>query len=100
MGPERRYPIILSLLKQTLIDLTDERIDIFDVCIASRHKKAKEALEDSQKEMADRRDWLGPHRATLSFATPHRFIPALRPFFLCEAGGNAGVDVILYARRD
>ena len=32
MGPERRYPILLSFLKQTLIDLTDESIDIFDVC--------------------------------------------------------------------
>jgi hypothetical protein len=46
MGPERRYSILLSLLKQTLIDLTDESVDIFDVCLASRHKKAREALED------------------------------------------------------
>jgi hypothetical protein len=46
MGPERRYPILLSFLKQTLIDLTDESIDIFDVCIASRHKKARKALQD------------------------------------------------------
>ena len=52
MGPERRYPIVLSLLKQTLMDLTDESIDIFDVCIASRHKKARKALEDYQKVMA------------------------------------------------
>jgi hypothetical protein len=27
MGPERRYPILLSFLKQTLIELTDESID-------------------------------------------------------------------------
>lgn len=46
MGPERRYPILLSFLKQTLIELTDESIDIFDVCIASRHKKAQKALQD------------------------------------------------------
>ncbi len=52
MGPERRYPILLSLLKQTLSDLTDESIDIFDVCIASRHKKARKALEEYQKSMA------------------------------------------------
>ena len=45
MGPERRYPILLSFLKQTLIELTDESIDIFDVCIASRHKKAQKALQ-------------------------------------------------------
>jgi TnpA family transposase len=53
MGPERRYPIVLSLLKQTLMDVTDESIDIFDVCIASRHKKARKALEDYQKAMAE-----------------------------------------------
>jgi hypothetical protein len=53
MGPERRYPILLSLLKQTLIDLTDESIDIFDVCLASRHKKAREALKDYQYEIAE-----------------------------------------------
>ncbi len=46
MGPERRYPILLSFLKQTLIELTDESIDIFDVCIASRHKKAQKALQE------------------------------------------------------
>src|SRR5262249_44555523 len=49
MGPERRYPILLALLKQTLIDLTDESIDIFDVCLASRHKKAREALKPTFK---------------------------------------------------
>jgi hypothetical protein len=46
MGSERRYPILLAFLKQTLIELTDESIDIFDVCIASRHKKAQKALQD------------------------------------------------------
>jgi hypothetical protein len=53
MGPERRYPILLALLKQTLLDLTDESIDIFDVCLASRHKKAREALKDYQYEIAE-----------------------------------------------
>jgi TnpA family transposase len=53
MGPERHYPILLSLLKQTLIDLTDESIDIFDVCVASRHKKAREAFKDYQYQIAE-----------------------------------------------
>ena len=53
MGPERRYPILLSFLKQTLIDLTDESIDIVDVCIASRHKKARKALQDYQTAIAE-----------------------------------------------
>ena len=53
MGPERRYPILLSFLKQTLIDLTDESIDLFDVCITSRHKKARKALQDYQAEIVE-----------------------------------------------
>jgi TnpA family transposase len=53
MGPERRYPILLALLKQTLIDLTDESIDIFDVCLASRHKKAREALDDYKSQIVE-----------------------------------------------
>src|SRR6516165_10331453 len=53
MGPERRDPILLSFLKQTLIDLTDESLDIFDVCIASRHKKARKALHDYQTAIAE-----------------------------------------------
>ncbi len=39
-------------------------------------------------------DWLGLHRATLAFATPHRFIPALLPLLL--TGGNTAV----WRRRD
>jgi hypothetical protein len=31
MGPKRRHPILLSRLKQPLLDLTDERSDIFAV---------------------------------------------------------------------
>src|SRR5215216_2684301 len=53
MGPERRSPILLSFLKQTLIALTDESIDVFDVCIASRHKKARKALQDYQTAIAE-----------------------------------------------
>jgi TnpA family transposase len=56
MGPERRYPILLAFLKQTLSDLTDEIIDIYDVCLATRHKKAKEALETYQQQVADTTD--------------------------------------------
>ena len=52
MGPERRYPIVVSLLKQLLIALTDASLDSFDVCLASRHKQARKALEDSHQEVA------------------------------------------------
>jgi len=53
MGPERRYPILLPFLKQTLIDLTDESSDLFDVCIASRHKKARKALQEYQATIVE-----------------------------------------------
>jgi TnpA family transposase len=53
MGPERRYPILLSFLKQTLIELTDESVDIFDVCMASRHKKAQKALQDYHSQIVE-----------------------------------------------
>jgi hypothetical protein len=53
MGPERRYPILLSFLKQTLIELTDESTDIFDVCIASRHKKAQKALQEYHSQIVE-----------------------------------------------
>ena len=52
MGPERRYPILVAFLKETMMDLTDEIIDIFDVCLATRHKKARAALEEYQTEVA------------------------------------------------
>jgi len=35
-----------------MIDLTDEILDIFDTCLATRHKKARSAWEDYQSEMA------------------------------------------------
>jgi hypothetical protein len=35
MMPERRrYPILVAFLSQTLVDLTDEVIDLFDRCLA------------------------------------------------------------------
>lgn len=52
MGPERRSPILVAFVKDTMMDCTDELIDIFDACLATRHNKARAALEDSQSDMA------------------------------------------------
>jgi len=41
MSPERRYPILLAFLYQSLQDITDELIDLFDRCLADRYKNAK-----------------------------------------------------------
>lgn len=53
MGPERRDPLLLAFLKPSLSDLTDESVDIFDVCLTLRHKKAREALKDYQDAIAE-----------------------------------------------
>ena len=41
MSPQRRYPILLAFLYQSLQDITDELIDLFDRCLADRCKNAK-----------------------------------------------------------
>lgn len=41
MSPERRYPILLAFLYQSLQDITDELIDLFDRCLADRYRNAK-----------------------------------------------------------
>jgi hypothetical protein len=53
MGPERRYPMLLSFLKPTLLELTAASIDIFDVGIASRHKKAQNARQTYQTQVVE-----------------------------------------------
>ena len=53
MGPDRRYPLLLSFVTQTLIALTDESLALLDVCLASRHKQARKALQDSQAAIVE-----------------------------------------------
>lgn len=45
MGPERRSPILGAFLQATRIACTDALIDVCAVCLATRHKKARSALE-------------------------------------------------------
>ena len=45
LGPERRDPILLAFLKQPFSDLTEESVDIGDVCLTSRPKKARKARQ-------------------------------------------------------
>ncbi len=44
MGPERRYPALVALLAQTLVDATDEAVDVFDACLAGVFARSKRAL--------------------------------------------------------
>ena len=46
MPEQRRYPILVAFLYQTLIDLTDEALDLFDRCLAEAYHRASRDLED------------------------------------------------------
>jgi TnpA family transposase len=52
-APEvRRYPILIAFLAQTLVDVMDETIDLFDRCLAQSYAKAGRELEDFRKSVA------------------------------------------------
>jgi TnpA family transposase len=44
MPEERRYPIVTSFLRQSLFDVTDETIDLFDRCLAEAYNRAERDL--------------------------------------------------------
>jgi TnpA family transposase len=47
-----RYPVLIAFLKQTLIDLTDVVIDLFDACLWQRHADAKAELDEMRLKAA------------------------------------------------
>jgi len=49
MIPERRYPILLIFLKQTLVDITDEIIEMFDRCFMETYARARRNLDEFRK---------------------------------------------------
>ena len=51
MPEERRYPILLAFLNQSLIGITDETIEIFDRCLWDCYNGAKNDLEAFKKEV-------------------------------------------------
>src|SRR4051794_17257208 len=52
MPEQRRYPILVAFLHQTLIDLTDEALDLFDRCLAEAYHRASRDLEDFRLSVA------------------------------------------------
>lgn len=52
MGPERRYPVLVALLAQTLVDATDEAVDVFDACLAGVFARARRALREHDEDVA------------------------------------------------
>ncbi len=52
MGEERRYPILVAFIIQTLLDVADELIDIFDACMGQLHSRSKRNLDEHRKQIA------------------------------------------------
>nr|WP_303652785.1 Tn3 family transposase [Paludisphaera mucosa] len=52
MSEPRRYPILVAFLYQTLVDLTDEALDLFDRCLAEAYHRASRDLEDFRLSVA------------------------------------------------
>ena len=52
MPAERRYPLLVAFLHQSLVDVTDETIDQFDRCLAEAYARAGRDLEDFRGSMA------------------------------------------------
>jgi TnpA family transposase len=52
MPEERRYPLLVAFLHQSLIDVADETIDQFDRCLAEAYARAGHDLEDFRGSMA------------------------------------------------
>lgn len=51
-NPHRRYPILIAFLHQSLEDITDELIEMYDNCLSNYNSKAKKELEDFQLSVA------------------------------------------------
>jgi hypothetical protein len=45
---ERRYPVLVAFLYQSLVDITDETIDMFDRCLADAYSRAGRDLDNER----------------------------------------------------
>lgn len=52
MPEKRRYPILVAFLTQTLLDVADELMDIFDTCMAQAHSRSRRNLDEHRKQIA------------------------------------------------
>lgn len=49
MPARRRYPILIAFLRQSLIDITDELLDMVGQCLADTRARARRALKEHQR---------------------------------------------------
>jgi hypothetical protein len=52
--PHRRYPIVLTVLAQSAVDVLDEVVQLFDQAVSARESRAKHRLADQLAERAKR----------------------------------------------
>jgi hypothetical protein len=52
--PHRRYPIVLTLLAQSAVDVLDEVVQLFDQAVSARESRARHKLADQLAERAKR----------------------------------------------
>ena len=52
LAPERRYPILLAFLHQTLTDTIDEAVDLYDRCLEDAYARAGRELDEFRKSVA------------------------------------------------
>lgn len=50
--PRRRYPILIAFLRQTLVDVIDEAITMFDRCLADAYARSGRDLDEFRKTVA------------------------------------------------
>ena len=48
--PQRRYPILLTVLAQSAIDVLDEAVSLFDQAVSAREGKAERSMRDALAE--------------------------------------------------
>lgn len=53
---ERRYPILVAFLQQTLVDLTDEIIELYDRRLAKAYADARQEIEDFRASVSRARN--------------------------------------------
>ncbi len=52
MSEQRRYPIVVAFLYQTLVNLTDEALDFFDCCLGEAYHRASRDLKEFRLAVA------------------------------------------------
>ena len=62
--PHRGYPIVLTVLAQSAVDVLDEVVQLFDQAVSARESRAKHKLADQLAERAEtQRGQAGDRRA-------------------------------------